>query len=265
MPEGSKQTITFGHHAPGYHRYCGYFCKMLLCDVFISQDTIQYAKTEWQNRQRFYHAGRETWLTVPVNKSIEPIMLKQVVDPRTVKAHWRYIRETYGKTPFFKEYSEPLAEIYSRRWTHLNDLCDALTLYAKSVLGIDTQYLRDSENNWVDRGLKKGGLIADSIHRAISVADYEEVIYLAYARPMREGYYIDEILDDSGLTEGEKIERAGITVSSYSFQHPVYRQHQLGSDEPFVPNLGIFDLIFNCGEASREVLESAGREDHAST
>jgi hypothetical protein len=82
---------------------------------------------------------------------------------------------------------------------------------------------------------------------------------------MREGYYIDEILDDSGLTEGEKIVQAGITVSSYAFQHPVYRQHQLGSDEPFVPNLSIFDLIFNCGEASREVLESAGREDRAST
>lgn len=262
MSNGSvRRSITFGIHQPGYHRYCGYFYKMLLSDVFISQDTVQYVKGEWQNRQRFYHAGKERWLSVPVNKGGEPIMSKRIMDPRTVKAHWRYVEETYKKTPFFSAYADPLREIYSRQWSYLNDLCDALTLYAKSVLGIGTAYIRDSQNGWVDRGLKKGELIADCIQRAVSTTEYDEVVYLPCANPMKEGFYLNEKFDGSSLTEGEKIVREGIVLRTYPFHHPVYRQYQLGPDEPFVPRLSIFDLIFNCGETSREVLESAGKEE----
>lgn len=255
----TKRSITFGIHQPGYHRYCGYFYKMLLSDIFISGDTVQFVNDDWQNRQKFYYAGKERWLSVPVNKAVEPIMSKRIMDQRTLEAHWRRIEATYRKTPFFRTYADPVREIYSRQWVYLNDLCDALTLYAKSVLGIDTVYIRDSQNGWVDRGLKKGERIIDCIQRTISMVEYDEVIYLPCASPMKEGFYLNKKFGDSTLTEGEKILQAGITLSPYPFRHPTYRQYQFGPNEPFVPRLSIFDLIFNCGETSREVLESAGK------
>jgi len=236
---------------------------MLLSDVFVSMDTAQYVKREWQNRQKFHYAGRDKWLSVSVNNGPEPIMAKKITNTRALWDHWRYIKDVYQKTPFFKAYAEPLQEIYSQEWLYLNDLCDALTLYAKSILNIDTPYVRDSQNGWMNNGYKKGDFLVDCIKRAVATDEYDEVIYLPGGGPIREDSYLNKKFDGSNMTEGEKIVDAGIALSPYPFHHPVYRQYQFEPNEPFMPRLSIFDLIFNCGEASREVLESAGKQPKA--
>lgn len=93
------KVIRIGIHQPGYHRYCGYFYKMLKSDLFISLDTVQYVNREWQNRQTFYYDEKYKWLSVPVNRGREIIKLKKVVNPKVLKDHWGYIKFVYKKTP----------------------------------------------------------------------------------------------------------------------------------------------------------------------
>jgi len=52
----------------------------------------------------------------------------------------------------------------------------------------------------------------------------------------------------------EQMGRAGVGVIWQHFQHPIYTQRFPGAG--FASHLGFLDMLFNCGEASREILFS---------
>ncbi|HET9990358.1 MAG TPA: WbqC family protein, partial [Kofleriaceae bacterium] len=54
----------------------------------------------------------------------------------------------------------------------------------------------------------------------------------------------------TGYLDTEQMGRAGVGVIWQHFHHPVYPQRY----PQFVSHLGFLDLLFNCGEASRDVL-----------
>ncbi len=263
MEKSSNKVIRIAIHQPGYHRYCGYFYKMYKSDLFISLDTAQYVAREWQNRQIFYSNRVSKWLSVPVDKGREPIKDKKIVNPSILRDHWEYIKSIYRKSPYFERYSGSLASIYlDRKWEYLNDLCDALTLLAKDILGIKTKYVRDSQNNYVDRGLKKADALIDAIRRAVNIENYDKVIYLPRNYPIPKDFYLNLKFEGSNKKEIEKFKDAGIGIQTYNFQHPSYKQFQNSEGSGFVPNLSIYDLIFNCEQDPLEVLKSGGDNEY---
>ena len=52
--------------------------------------------------------------------------------------------------------------------------------------------------------------------------------------------------------DGERLGRGGVGVIWQHFQHPVHAQRF--APMGFVSHLGFLDLLFNCGDASREIL-----------
>jgi len=263
MERSNKKTIRIGIHQPGYHRYCGYFYKMLKSDLFISLDTVQYVPREWQNRQIFCDGSGSKWLSVPVNRGRDPIKDKKIVDANVIKNHWEYIKYIYRKSPFFDDYCGSLENIYlHKKWEYLNDLCDALILLAKDILGIKTKYVRDSENGERSTNTRKASALIDSIKRSKDVADYDEVIYLPRNYPIPEDFYLNQRFDGGDIAEIDKFAQAGIRVQTYDFCHPVYRQFQYPKGTQFIPNLSVYDLIFNCGNNSRMILESGGNHEY---
>ncbi len=253
-------TIRFAIHQPGYHRHLYYYYKMLVSDVFISLDTAQFVSGEWQNRQIFYRGDTPKWLTVPICKGWEPICQKVIVEQKFLVSHWDIIRSIYKKTPYFNEFRPALEAIYSREWVYLNDLCDELTMLARQALQIDTPYIRSS--SYYDNPVKlaKGDLLADCILQLVDIQDYQAVVYYPRQNPLPHTHYLNQVFDDSGLTEKQKMEMKGVIVDGFVFNEPVYTQYQFSPGTPFRSNLSIFDLLFNHGPESATILRNCGIE-----
>ncbi len=249
--------VTIAIHQPGYHRYSWYFYKMLLSDIFVSLDTVQFVKRERQNRQLFFYDDALRRLSLPINNGRTPIQEKKLIDPSTLQAHWEIIQRIYKHTPFFAHYLEQFEVIYKEQREYLNDLCDALILTCKEILGISTLYLRASNFYQAHQEIKKGELIGDIIHQLVGTHHLDKTIYLPRAASSNDSeFYLNQIFDESGLTEEQKIKNTWIDVSYYEFSHPIYKQHQLHNQ--FIPYLSIIDLIFNHGPQARHILEQSG-------
>jgi len=247
-----KSEVCVAVHQPGYHRYVGYFNKLLMNDIFISFDIVQYVSREWQNRQKFIINGKQKWLTVPVNSGRESIMDKQIVDSKTLRNHWKVIRHVYSKTPYFKKYGPILEEIYNSEWIYLNDLCDEINLAAKEILKIPTPYIRASDfYNPKPPALTKGSLIGDVIRHLIP--DQNIRVYYPKTVYNEKTHYLGKTKNNEGFTEKDLLEQRGVKMRMFIYEHPVYTQNQLNNGT-FVPYLSIFDLIFNCGDESKEIL-----------
>ncbi|MFF3265068.1 WbqC family protein [Streptomyces sp. NPDC002932] len=245
-------------HQPGYHRHLYYFYKMAISDVFISLDHVQFARSEWQNRQVFVYEGARRWLTVPVRGSRGPIRAKVIADLSILPSHWNRIRSIYQDTPHFDTYEAALAEIYGASWTYLNDLCDALTNVVRNGLGITTPYLRASDLIGETKATK-GAMLADA---ALGAADAMTktscdsfVTYLACSNPVSKNHYLCQpSREDPALAEYQVMENRGVYVRTFDYLHPGYAQAQHVPGYPFQAELTAYDLLFNHGPKARDIL-----------
>jgi hypothetical protein len=219
---------------PGYLPWLGFFDQMRRADVFVYYDDVQYDKHGWRNRNRVKSPDGAVWLTVPIRHHglQQPSILEAEIDPRApwARKHLGTIRQYYSKAPYFKRYLPELEELLERRWERIVDLDLAVVALMAGWMGIAPEIHRSSMLGI--HGERSGRLVALSRHfgatRYLSGAaarDYLEVGLFA---------------------------QHGITVMWQDYQHPVYPQ-QHGD---FVPYLSALDLVLNCGDDSRSILES---------
>jgi len=52
-------------HQPAYNPWLGYFHKLLLCDVFVIMDDVQFEKNSFINRNKIFSKPEGTMLTIP--------------------------------------------------------------------------------------------------------------------------------------------------------------------------------------------------------
>jgi len=218
---------------PGYLPWLGFFEQLHKSDVFVIYDDVQYDKGSWRNRNRIKTANGIQWLTVPVRYSFgdHPLM-SQVIINNSVdwrKKHATSIRQNYGRAPFFARYWPLFEEAFDRQWDLLIDL-DLFFIESLAVcLGLnDKRMVRSSS-------LAIGG---DRIGRLLALCRYFE------ADTFYEGAAGQNYIDD------EKFVEQGITVQYQNYQHPAYKQVY----GKFVPYLSVIDLLFNQGDASRDIL-----------
>lgn len=253
-------------HQPWYHRYSGYFYKMMKSDIFLSLDIVQYVSRERQNRQAFYYNDALRRLTLPVWNKREPLSYKKILSPAAQAMHRQIIKMIYKNTPYFLTYEPLFEDVYKKTYESLTQLCDALTWLCASLLWISSEYLPVSKfykDNYSNENVhkntpfhphkKKASLLIDIIEQLVEPEMVKYVTYLPRSE-WDANFYLEKKYDDSFFTEKEKMERAWITVSYYKFHHPVYHQFQ-HSEKTFIPNLWCIDLLFNCWPYSREVLE----------
>ena len=55
-------------HQPVYLPWLGLFHKMMLCDIFVYMDTVQYLDGDWNNRNKIRTANSELLLSIPIDK-----------------------------------------------------------------------------------------------------------------------------------------------------------------------------------------------------
>ena len=218
---------------PGYLPWLGFFDQLRRADVFVYYDDVQYNTHGWRNRNRIKTKQGPLWLTVPVRHSglSKPRILDVQIDTTTnwAKKHVASIRQAYAAAPFLKQYAPALEELLLRPWTRLVDLDIAVAGLTAAWLGLQQPVLRSSEL----------GIEGGQSQRLVNICHHFGAT--TYLSGNAASDYLDVPL----------FEQNGVTVQWQDFAHPVYPQLH----GEFVPFLSAIDLILNCGEASRGVLE----------
>lgn len=220
-------------HQPNYLPWAGYIYKVAQADVFVLADDVQYTKNGYINRNRVRTHDGCQWMTVPVRshgRAGQVIAETEVAnDQPWARKHMQTIEWNYRNAPFYDMHASFLQGVFQSPPEKLLDLNLQLLRYVLAQLDIDTPVRLSSE---LTLRPERSQRLADM---AISCGCDT---YLAGSGGSRQ--YLDE----------EVLTSAGVEVQYVDFEHPQYPQCYAG----FEKGMNAFDLLFNCGSRSREVL-----------
>jgi len=228
---------------PTYLPWIGYFDLMDNADVFVLFDTVQFEKQAWQQRNRVKTSENTAkWLSVPVKQDLGQRIRDVKIDASNPwrRKHWGSIEQYYKRAPYWKTYSDGLAEIYAQPWDSLYKLNFTLINFLKDQVGITTRLVQASD---IPVSGEKVGLLVNICH------NLKADLYLS---PVRAADYIEK--DNVFAVEG-------ITLQYHQYTHPVYPQ-LFGE---FLPYMSVIDLLFNQGSKSLEIIRSGRLKQDASS
>lgn len=213
-------------HQPNYLPYLGFFDKMIQSDVFVIQDSFQFERHDFQNRNRIKTNNGVQWLTVPVehcgrDTCMNEVSIAKLPGQLWAKKHWNALKYNYMKAPHWEEYSEVFEQAYQQNWTKLIDLNMHLIKILMKLLKIETPLVMSSS-------LRASGQKTERL--------------LAQCKEIGASIYLSGIGGRSYL-DVQHMEEEGMKVIFQDFQHPVYPQLQ----GEFVPNLSVVDYLFCTG------------------
>lgn len=218
---------------PYFAPYAGFFHKILLSDTFVVLDAVQFPRgTTWISRNRFKNDQGTLWMTVPVWKkglglqAIDAVGISH--EGRWAQKHLQSLKSAYANAPYFADHLPFMAELFSTKFEKLLDLNLTIIRHVMRSLEIDTRVVLLSDLNVRARGSRLPVEICR--HAGASM-------YLAQG-PARK--YLDP----------QVFEQAGVELRFFSLRTPIYPQLW----GPFIPNLSVFDLLFNCGAKAREII-----------
>lgn len=221
---------------PYFCPFAGFFHKARLSDVFVILDSVQFPRgTTWMTRNRFKNDQGTLWITIPVWKKgrglqrIDEVMICR--EGRWQRKHLASVKHAYADAPYFSEHLEFMEALFSGRYEKLIDLNMVIIRYLARHLAIETQIKLLSELEIKEKGDRL--LIELCRHLGAST-------YLAQRAAQK---YLDADL----------FQQAEIRLRY--FNSPAWVYPQLWGN--FVSNLSAFDLLFNCGPKSHDVLFGA--------
>lgn len=219
-------------HQPNYLPYLGYFHKMAQCDVFVLLDNVQFGTRPYTQRVKIKTAHRDSWLTVPVlskNKHGQRIHEVEIDNNQPWrKTHWKSMQQNYAKAPYFSQYRDFFEEFYTREHQRLGQFNEFLIRYLAGKLEISTRLVPESSLH----------VAGEETDRIINICQALGADTYVSGKSGRD--YLDE----------EKFVKANLQLQYHDFQHPVYPQLY----GKFLPYMSVVDLLFNCGNNSRDIL-----------
>ena len=225
-----KIAISQSNYIP----WKGYFDLISYVDEFILYDDMQYTRRDWRNRNKIKTSQGTQWLSVPVKvkgKYHQKINQTEIDGDKWASMHWKSIKANYQRTPYFAEIAEWLMPLYLETPHHyLSDLnrkfIDAICMY----LSIQTKI-----SNSCDYRLCDGK--TERLASLCAQADGTEYV----SGPAAKSYLDENIFTHSNVK---------VTWYDYS-NYPEYPQLW----QPFVHELSILDMLFNCGPSSYKFLK----------
>jgi len=225
-------------HQPYFCPYPGYFLKAMHSDVFVLLDRVQFPRGgTWITRNRFKNDQGPFWMSIPVSRKgrglqrIDEVMISH--DSRWKRKHLESLRCAYANAPYLRDHLPLFERAFADAYENIADMNHDIILYAMGSLNISTRLARLSET-----GVKGSGtVLLVRLCRALGAAEF------LTSKSARK--HLDEDL----------FRDAGIKILYMDFPGIVYPQLW----GRFVQNLSVFDLLFNCGPKSREIMESSYR------
>ena len=220
-------------YQPFFSPFPAFFYKAHLSDLMVVLDDVQFPlQTTWISRNRFKNDQGTLWITIPVwKKGLGLQKINQVricYEGNWQKKHFASLKTSYANAPYFMEHLDVVEEMFSGKLENLVDLNLMIIRYLKKHLRIDTPLILQS-----DLGISaRGNELLIEICRKVGASNY-----LAQAATKK---YLDALL----------FADAGVELNFFRLPSPVYPQLWGG----FIHDLSAFDLLFNCGPKSHEIL-----------
>lgn len=220
-------------HQPYFAPYGGFFYKAHRSDALCLLDEVQFPRgTTWISRNRFKNHQGTLWITIPVWKKglgLQTISRVRIChEGRWRRKHLESLTAAYDRAPYFCDHLDFVREIFSEKFEHLSELNLDILRYLMGALAVDTRLFRLSEI----QGPSPGPLRLIEICRAVGASRF--LAQSAAAKYLDEKLFLD----------------AGVELVFFKPPTPVYPQ--LWGD--FLPNLSVFDLLFNCGPKAHDIL-----------
>lgn len=215
-------------HQPEYLPWINLFFKMVLSDIFVFLDNVQYSHGSFQNRNKIKTKQGAKWLTVPLKHEYtlrDKIIMKMKIDNSQDwrKQHLSLIKDSYKSTPYFKEILPVLEPVYEHEWHNLSDLNCNLTMKISEKLGINTKFIKSSE---------------------LSTEGKRSELVLNICLKLKATKYISGIGAKVYLDE-KRFKQNDIDIIYIPPVKIEYRQAYGGIE--FIPGLSIIDYLFNNG------------------
>jgi len=218
---------------PYFCPFTGFFYKAHLCDVFVILDSVQFPRgTTWITRNRFKNDQGTLWITIPVWKKGRGLQrINEVMICR--ESHWERkhlasVKQAYANAPFFSEHQDDMEAIFSGRFEKLIDLNMVIIRYLVRQLAIETEVKLLSE-----LGIKEKG----------------DRLLIELCKQMGASTYLAQNAAKKYL-DADLFRQAGIRLRYFTPPSCVYPQ--LWGN--FLSNLSAYDLLFNCGPKSHDIL-----------
>jgi hypothetical protein len=218
---------------PYFAPFPGFFYKIALSDIFVILDQVQFPRgTTWVTRNRFKHDQGTLWMTVPVWK--KGLGLQRIDEVRIchegqwARKHLTSLKTAYSRAPYLEEHVNFLEELFSDQFERILDLDMAVIHHLMNALNISTKLLLLSDLGILTRGSER---LVEMCKRLGASQ------YLAQSAA-------NKYLNESAFHE------AGIEIKYFAPPAPVYPQ--LWGN--FIGHLSAFDLVFNCGPKSHDIL-----------
>jgi len=214
---------------------------MAAADKFVIVDNVQYVKKQYHNRNRIRLLSGETvWLSIPVkNAGRFGQMINEVEIDNSLgwkDKHKKTILWNYKKAPHFDFIFPEYEALLARDWEKLADFNIEFIRLCARKLEIGTPLLIASEE-------KISGCATDLVVDICFKTNSDSYLHGRHSLD-----YIDF----------EHMKQSGIESYIQDFRQEPYPQTADG----FEPNLSILDIMFNCGNASRELLEKSNFVTH---
>jgi hypothetical protein len=134
-----KRIVIDSQYLPGI----AYFSLLASADQIIIDQNEHYVRQTYRNRAEILGSNGVINLTVPVERGRSKQLMKATKLDNTSnwqKIHWRSIRSSYGKSPFFEYYADQLVQYYERRYHYLIDLNHDVMSCLIGLMDIDIEW-----------------------------------------------------------------------------------------------------------------------------
>lgn len=220
-------------YQPYFAPFPGFFSKALRSDILVLMDKVQFPRgTTWLTRNRFKNDQGTLWMTIPVWKKglglqrIDEVSICN--EGRWARKHLASLKSAYANAPFFEEHKAFLERVFFEGFEKLVDLNLEIIRHLMANLEIPARIVLLSH------------LDADTDEPRLSVDICRELGATQFLAQTAARKYLDS----------DRFEKAGIALKFFNPRPPVYPQLW----GPFIPNLSAFDLLFNCGPKSHDLL-----------
>jgi hypothetical protein len=222
---------------PRFAPALNYLHRMMLSDIFVYLDTVQYTRRDWENRNRIKGPNGEILLTVPViqrqrDQKISETRIDNSQNWR--QKHLKTLQQSYSKAKFFDQHMPLLEEILASDWEYLIDLNESIINYACQYLEIECRFVRASE------------LAVDGVGEPLLIDICKKLGADTYVSGSLGRNYIDPHVWQENH----------IRLLFHDYEYPQYSQLH----GKFLPWMSFIDLFMNCGKKSREIISYDGSE-----